>query len=103
VPYDPYRLTILVTAWRDPVIAADRASMLPGEARARLFVWSYADTRFVCTTAELRAENQAGLTIVHAPVGALTEPEDDPLHRARLDLVEQALRAGLVRLAGVAP
>lgn len=90
-----YALTLLVMRWRDPIVVPGEDAFTPGEIEARLLVWSYASSRFVCT-ASVIASQSAPLSIVRSadPLG----DEDDVLNRARLDLIEQALRAGIPEL-----
>ena len=107
MPRGGHRLTVLVTAWRDPVILEGGASMLPGTVAARLLLWSYEESRFVCV-GEVSTENGPGLRVVRndplaAPYGSAVAPGDDPLNRARLDLIEQALRRGIPRLVTTLP
>lgn len=93
--FRPFATTLIVLQWHDPVVLAGGTSLTPGRVTARLVAWSYADSRFVCAS-EVEASNAAGLVIVRSP--DLSLPADDPLGRARLDLVEQAYRAAIPRL-----
>lgn len=91
-PY-PYAVTLVVTAWTDPVVTGANAtlSIVPGRLEGRLFVWSYASSRFVCA-GDVSTSNTTPLVVVRGR--DLTDPEDDPLNRARLDLVAEAYRKG---------
>ena len=93
--YRPVATTLIVSEWRDPVVVARGTSVTAGHVTARLVAWSYADSRFVCAS-EVEATNAAGLVIVQS--ADLSAPSDDPLGRARLDLVEQAYRAAIPKL-----
>ena len=90
----PYAVTLVVTAWTDPVVAGARESLaiLPGRLEGRLFVWSYASSRFVCA-GDVSTSNTTPLVVVRGR--DLTDPEDDPLNRARLDLVAEGYRKGI--------
>ncbi len=90
-----YASTLLVSAWHDPVVLAGGTQLTPGRVSARLLVWSYEDSRFVCAS-EVEATNTAQLVVVRSP--DLAAPADDPLNRARLALVEQAYRGAIPRL-----
>ena len=90
-----FATTLIVSEWRDPVVLAGGTSLTPGHVTARLLAWSYAESRFVCAS-DVEATNSTGLVIVRSP--DLSLPADDPLGRARLDLVEQAYRAAIPRL-----
>lgn len=91
----PFATTLIVTEWRDPVVVSGGAGVAPGHVAAHLVAWSYADGRFVCASA-VEATNAARLVVVRS--ADLSLPADDPLGRARLDLVEQAYRAAIPRL-----
>ncbi len=93
--FRPFATTLIVDGWRDPVVLAGGNSIIPGRVSARLVAWSYADSRFVCVSA-VEATNAAGLVVVQSADLAL--PADDPLGRARLDLIEQAYRAAIPQL-----
>ncbi|NOU32072.1 MAG: hypothetical protein HOO96_29560 [Polyangiaceae bacterium] len=93
--FRPFATTLVVTEWRDPVVLAGGNSITPGHVAARLVAWSYADSRFVCASA-VEATNVAGLVVVQS--ADLARPADDPLGRARLDLIEQAYRAAIPKL-----
>lgn len=93
--FRPFATTLIVTEWRDPVVLAGGNSITPGHVAARLVAWSYADSRFVCASA-VEATNVAGLVVVQS--ADLARPADDPLGRARLDLIEQAYRAAIPKL-----
>lgn len=90
----PYAVTLVVAAWTDPVVsgAGDGLSIVPGRLEGRLFVWSFASSRFVCA-GDVSTSNTTPLVIVRGR--DLTDPEDDPLNRARLDLVAEAYRKGI--------
>lgn len=90
-----YASTLLVSAWHDPVVVAGGTQLTPGRVSARLLVWRYEDSRFVCAS-EVEATNTAQLVVVRS--ADLAAPADDPLNRARLDLVEQAYRSAIPRL-----
>jgi len=90
-----YAATLIVTSWRDPVILEGGASLKPGRITGRLVVWSYETSRLVCAS-DFEATNMPGMTLVQVP--DLVRPSDDPLNRARLDLVEQAYRQGIPAL-----
>jgi hypothetical protein len=87
-------VTLVVTAWTDPVVTGANAtlSIVPGRLEGRLFVWSYASSRFVCA-GDVTTSNTMPLVVVRGR--DLTDPEDDPLNRARLDLVAEAYRKGI--------
>lgn len=92
-PY-PYAVTLVVTAWTDPVVSGAREtlSIAPGRLEGRLFVWSYASSRFVCA-GDVSTSNTTPLVIVRGR--DLADREDDPQNRARLDLVAEAYRKGI--------
>ncbi|MFO0640304.1 MAG: hypothetical protein U0183_13880 [Polyangiaceae bacterium] len=92
-PY-PYAVTLVVTGWTDPVVTGANAtlSIVPGRLEGRLFVWSYASSRFVCA-GDVTTSNTTPLVVVRGR--DLKDPEDDPLNRARLDLVAEAYRKGI--------
>jgi hypothetical protein len=96
---DDYAVTMLVRAFVDPIVTPGADSLVPGHIEARLVVWSDAAMRFVCT-AEVAADNAPTLEIATSP--DLTQPEDDPLNRARLDLIEQAFARGITQLVATA-
>lgn len=91
----PFSTTLIVSEWRDPVVLPGGASITPGHVRARLVVWAHAESRFVCAS-EVEATNAPGLVIVRS--ADLAAPADDPLGRARLDLVDRAYRASIPEL-----
>ena len=93
--------TMLVTDWRDPIVLEGGASIVPGRLGARLLVWSREEARFVCA-ADVVVENGSSLSIVRASHRDGLQREDDPLNRARLDLIERALQVGIPRLTAVA-
>jgi hypothetical protein len=101
-PYGEHFASLIVDEWRDPATTPS-GEIRPGEIKARLLVWSYADRDFVCAS-DVVARN-GPLTIVKKVslewrperVGQ-ADPEDDPITKARLDLVVEALRAGLTNL-----
>lgn len=92
---DAHALTLLVRTFVDPTVTGDGSAVVPGHLEGRLLVWSYEQSRFVCT-AEVAVDNGPHLTIVRSP--DRLGDEDDPLNRARLDLVEQAVTHGIARL-----
>ena len=63
-------------------------------------IWSMEEHRFACA-ATVDATNGTHLALVRS--ADLTGDEDDPLNRARLDLVEQAVRTGVPTLHAVSP
>lgn len=91
----PYAATLLVTGWRDPIILQGGSALSAGRIEGRLVIWSYQASRFVCT-ADVAATNTPDLAIVRSP--DMSHGEDDPLNRARLDLIEQAYRKAIPRL-----
>jgi hypothetical protein len=100
---DSVQLTLLVTHWRDPAFQSPDGvgPFTSGAIAGRLLVWSYADRRVICAT-DVEATNTPHLTIVRVADDPLGRPtfhdSDDPLNRARIDLIEQALRAGIPTL-----
>jgi len=98
-PY-PYAVTLVVRAWTDPVATGyhETLAVTPGRVDGSLFVWSYADSRFVCA-AEVSTTNSQPLAVVQGR--RIGDDEDDGLNRARLDLVAEAYRKGIAGLRQV--
>lgn len=88
-------VTLVVREWRDPVVMDDGSSVVPGRAAGVALAWSATAERFVCA-APFDVENGRSLSITRST--DLSVPEDDPLNRARLDLIEQAARAAIPSL-----
>jgi tetratricopeptide (TPR) repeat protein len=96
-PITPYVATLVVGSWRDPSILRDGASVsvLPGQLVGHLLVWSHTSSRFACA-GHVEATNAPNLVMVTSETPGV--PSDDPLNRARLDLVEQGYRSGIAGL-----
>lgn len=93
------RASVLLQSWIDPQVEAAQ-TWRHGSALASVLVWSFEQSRFVCS-AEVRASNDPGLVFVRAPPADLYTPEDDLLNRARVDLIEQLLRGALPALRAI--
>lgn len=91
------RVSVLLHSWTDPHFEAGARTWHHGSAIARVLVWSFEESRFVCS-AGVTASNNPSLVFVQAPPNDYHTSEDDLLNRARVDLIEQLLRAALPAL-----
>jgi hypothetical protein len=97
---------LLVDRWVDPVVpvdVVDKTSFTVGQIDARVFVWDRAAKRFACG-AKVTAQN-ANVTIVTTTSSDYSKPSttEDSLSKVRVDLVNEAFRAGLTSATVIAP
>jgi hypothetical protein len=93
--FESPHVTLVIDRWSDPVLpASGEGQFASGEVTGRVYVWDAAAKAFTCGAA-VTAHN-TGVTVVRTDTGAAAQDsQEDPLSKARVDLVNEALRAGL--------
>lgn len=89
-----YKLSLLMHEWQDPEVAPGATTWRPGAATAHVLVWDFDASRFVCS-ADVSASNDPALVFVVPSFDDPIQTGDDPLNRARVDLIEQLLRTAV--------
>lgn len=104
----PFRLSFVVTRWRDPVFAPaadagagdtgkeDRQKFITGAASGRLLLWSLRKRAFICASGEVIARTPP-LTLINE-TGGRFNMNDDPVLKGRLETLIAAIRADVAGL-----
>jgi hypothetical protein len=95
IGFDGPLVTLVIDHWTDPDLpATGEGQFTSGELMGRVLVWDPAAKAFTCAAA-VTAENTHVTVVTTDPGGGETNYQEDPLSKARVDLVNEALRAGL--------
>ncbi|HJL19755.1 MAG TPA: hypothetical protein RMH99_29095 [Sandaracinaceae bacterium LLY-WYZ-13_1] len=98
-----HQATLLVQGWEDPGTPTVGAlgGFEPGALTGRLVLWRFSERRVVCA-ARVDVQSSDELTIVEGEDLLGRPVRDDPLTKARLDLVRRALERGAAALRATA-
>jgi hypothetical protein len=96
--FDEVDATLIIDRYLDPHFTSE-TTYAPGELEGRVAVWH--DGALACG-AKVRVQN-AQITVVHSTGANYRTSREDPLSKARIDLVNEGLRAGLAALRKPAP
>jgi hypothetical protein len=95
IGFDGPHVTLVIDRWTDPDMpATGEGQFASGALVGRVLVWDPAAKAFTCG-ASVTAENTHLTVVTTDPGGGETNYQEDPLSKARVDLVNEALRAGL--------
>jgi hypothetical protein len=90
-------VTLIVDSWTDPIVpehVGDKAQFVVGEMRGRILLWDRAAKRFACG-ANVTAKNTNVTIVTTTNERDYSSTPEDPLSKVRVDLVNEAIRAGL--------
>ncbi len=92
-PFPEVAATVIIDRYLDPYFSSE-TRYSPGELEGRVLLWH--DGALACG-AKVNVKN-AQVTVVNATGADYRTSREDPLSKARIDLVNEALRAGLPAL-----
>jgi len=104
----PYQVTVVVQAWVDPEIPKrvtnSTNTYKTGGAATRLLLWDFRKSAFICASPIVMSSTEA-LTVVRQKGrhNALAGLGDDPLAKARVELLIRAARDGAEHLQAITP
>ncbi len=101
VGYDVPAATLIIDRWQDPVLPEDPtlpAKFTPGYIEGRLLLWDSAAGAFVCGAKVSASNIDVNVVSNYDLRNANGTSREDSLSKVRIDLLNEAIRAGLAHL-----